>query len=213
MPAVQTQAGATALLVEGIGLRGGRSFGFADVRGAALVDREGEFANHEVAVSATMSLFATERLAAAGGGGSSRRAWRDRAYCAAAHRRPARVGIAAMCPVRAAASSVLRIHAIEAMRVRFPDLPQVACFDTAPAPYPPPNGRGGSPLPDALYAPGRSSIRIPRTSVRNSIVEHVGAAVLGRAVIAHLGNGASMTAVAHGASVDTSMGMTRSAGS
>jgi len=41
-------------------------------------------------------------------------------------------------------------------------------------------------------------------------VQSVGPAALGRAVIAHLGNGASMAAVRDGERIDTTMGMRRS---
>jgi acetate kinase len=44
------------------------------------------------------------------------------------------------------------------------------------------------------------------------VVETVGAAKLGRAVIAHLGNGASMAAVKDGRSIDTTMGLTPTGG-
>ena len=45
-----------------------------------------------------------------------------------------------------------------------------------------------------------------------SVVADVGAERLGRAVIAHLGNGASMAAVRDGKSVDTTMGLTPAGG-
>lgn len=44
------------------------------------------------------------------------------------------------------------------------------------------------------------------------MVAKLGAAAIGRAVIAHLGNGASMVAVRSGAPIDTSMGFTPSGG-
>src|ERR1019366_3675446 len=44
------------------------------------------------------------------------------------------------------------------------------------------------------------------------VVSLVGAKTLGRAVIAHLGNGASMAAVRDGASVDTTMGFSPAGG-
>jgi len=45
-----------------------------------------------------------------------------------------------------------------------------------------------------------------------SIVRQLGSGLPPRLVIAHLGHGASVTAVAHGASVDTSMGLTPTGG-
>jgi acetate kinase len=44
------------------------------------------------------------------------------------------------------------------------------------------------------------------------VVDHVGADVLGRAVVAHLGNGASLAAIRGGSSIDTTMGFTPTGG-
>ena len=99
---------------------------------------------------------------------------------------------------------------IAAARARYPGLPQVACFDTA----------FHADLPDVAQV-----LPIPRhyraSGVRRygfhglsceSILAQLGEGVPSRLVIAHLGNGASVTAVRDGRSVDTSMGLTPSGG-
>jgi acetate kinase len=102
------------------------------------------------------------------------------------------------------------IGAIEAVRALVPDVPQVACFDTA----------FHASLPESewrLAIPRElSDLGIRRYGFHGLsyeyIVETVGAAVLGRAVVAHLGNGASLAAIDAGRSIATSMGMTPTGG-
>jgi acetate kinase len=104
---------------------------------------------------------------------------------------------------------------IESVRRHFPDLPQVACFDTA--------FHHDLPRVAQLLAIPR---RYERQGVRRygfhglsyeflmgELAIHAGSEVAqGRIVLAHLGNGASVAAVHHGQSVDTSMGFTPSSG-
>jgi acetate kinase len=92
----------------------------------------------------------------------------------------------------------------------FPGVPEVACFDTEfhaglPA------VASTLPLPAALRAQGLRRYGFHGLSCA-SIVRQLGARLPERLVIAHLGNGASVTAVRQGRSVDTSMGMTPSGG-
>ncbi|PWT74887.1 MAG: acetate/propionate family kinase, partial [Chloroflexi bacterium] len=108
----------------------------------------------------------------------------------------------------------IEIAAIEALRARYPSLPQVACFDTA--------FHRTMPRVAQLYG-------LPRRFLDAGIVRygfhglsyeyimselsresaHTGQQLdQRRLVIAHLGNGASMVAVANGHSVDTTMGLT-----
>ena len=99
---------------------------------------------------------------------------------------------------------------IEAVAARLPGVPQVACFDTA-------FHRGMPavaqrlPLPRALWDAGIRRYGFHGLSYEY-VVQEVGAAALGRAVIAHLGNGASLAAVRDGRSVDTTMGFTPAGG-
>jgi acetate kinase len=101
------------------------------------------------------------------------------------------------------------IAGIDAIRRRW-DIPQVACFDTAFHRHMPELARR-LPLPDALWDAGVRRYGFHGLSYEY-IVRALGAAQLGRAVIAHLGNGASMVAVDGGQSVDTTMGFTPAGG-
>jgi acetate kinase len=101
------------------------------------------------------------------------------------------------------------IAGIDAIRARW-DIPQVACFDTAFHHGMPELARR-LPLPDALWDAGVRRYGFHGLSYEY-IVSAIGAAELGHAVIAHLGNGASMVAVRNGQSVDTTMGFTPAGG-
>lgn len=103
-----------------------------------------------------------------------------------------------------------QIALIEVIAARYPDLRQVACFDTA-------FHRGMSerarrlPLPRSLYDEGIQHYGFHGLSYEY-VVSTLGKQLGRRAVIAHLGNGASMAAVEDGAPVDTSMGLTPTGG-
>jgi acetate kinase len=101
------------------------------------------------------------------------------------------------------------ISGIEAIGARW-DIPQVACFDTA-FHHDMPALAQRLPLPDALADAGVRRYGFHGLSYEY-VVGAVGAAELGRGVIAHLGNGASMVAVRDGRSVDTTMGLTPAGG-
>lgn len=103
---------------------------------------------------------------------------------------------------------------IRAVRSRVPEMPQVAVFDTAfHATLPERAWRYA--VPEALHAElGVRRYGFHGTSFAfcaAAAAEHLGVERF-TGVIAHLGNGASVCAVADGASVDTSMGMTPLAG-
>ena len=107
-----------------------------------------------------------------------------------------------------AALSVIR-HA----GARFPDLPQVACFDTS-FHRSMPDVASVLALPQEMRALGIRRYGFHGLSCE-SIVRQLGqtdGGVPKRLAIAHLGNGASITAVRGGASIDTSMGLTPSGG-
>ncbi len=100
------------------------------------------------------------------------------------------------------------LDSMEAARKRWPDLPHVACFDTAfHATLAPAAHR--LPVPDAVTALG-----IRRYGFHGLSVQHVVDTVpgLGRAVVAHLGGGCSITAVRGGRSVSTSMSFSPTGG-
>jgi acetate kinase len=102
------------------------------------------------------------------------------------------------------------LRAIQAVTERFGDLPQVACFDTAFHRTLPERAQR-LPLPKALFDAGVRRYGFHGLSYEY-VVESLGPKALGRAVLAHLGNGASMAAVRGGRSVDTTMGFTPTAG-
>ena len=107
------------------------------------------------------------------------------------------------------------IELIEAFQQRHPTLPQVACFDTA-------FHRDMPRVAKRLAIPRRyDAMGIQRYGFHGLsyayLMEELArlgdpAAKMGRVILAHLGNGASMAAVRDGTSIDTSMGFTPTAG-
>ena len=104
---------------------------------------------------------------------------------------------------------------IEAFQRRFPRLPQFACFDTA-FHHDLPRVAQLLPIPRRFYKKGVRRYGFHGLSCEFLIHElqrRAGAqAAKGRVVLAHLGNGASITAVHGGKSRDTSMSFTPTAG-
>jgi acetate kinase len=103
----------------------------------------------------------------------------------------------------------------EAFHRRFPDLPQVACFDTA-FHHDLPRVARLLPIPRCYEAQGVRRYGFHGLSyafLMGELVRLAGIkAAQGRVILAHLGNGASLAAVHHGKAVDTSMGFTPTAG-
>ena len=103
----------------------------------------------------------------------------------------------------------------EALAQRFPDLPQVACFDTA-FHHDMPRVAQLLALPRRYQAQGLRRYGFHGLSyayLMQELEREAGTlAARGRVVLAHLGNGASLAAVRAGQSVDTSMGFTPVAG-
>ena len=113
------------------------------------------------------------------------------------------------------ASSFAPLHVPPALawihhaRRTWPHVAQVACFDTS-FHYPLPELSRVLPVPRELESLGVQRFGfhgLSCESVLDQLVE-----VPSRLVIAHLGSGASITAIHHGRSVDTSMGMTPTGG-
>lgn len=107
------------------------------------------------------------------------------------------------------------IELIEALRQRYPKLPQVACFDTAFHRTMPRVARL-LPIPrrfDALGIQRYGFHGLSYAYLIEELARVAGAkAAQGRVILAHLGNGASMAAVRDGKSIDTSMGFTPASG-
>ncbi len=102
------------------------------------------------------------------------------------------------------------LAAIEAVAERLPGVPQVACFDTA-------FHRGHSEVADLVPLPKRIRDQgVQRYGFHGLSYEYIASALLaaapeiagGRVVVAHLGSGASLCALAAGRSVDSSLGFT-----
>jgi acetate kinase len=99
---------------------------------------------------------------------------------------------------------------IDAVARRHPDLPQVACFDTT-FHRSMPETAWRLPIPAALADAGVRRYGFHGLSYEY-VVATLGAETLGRAVLAHLGSGASLAAVEAGRSVHTTMGFTPAGG-
>ncbi len=104
---------------------------------------------------------------------------------------------------------------IEAFRRRFPDLAQVACFDTA-FHHDLPRVARLLPIPRRYEAQGIRRYGFHGLSysyLMEELARLAGTeAARGRVILAHLGNGASLAAVHGGKAVDTSMSFTPTAG-
>ncbi len=107
------------------------------------------------------------------------------------------------------------IGLIEAFAARHPDLPQVACFDTA-FHHDMPRVAQLLPIPRRYDARGVRRYGFHGLSyafLMKELLRLLGpAAASGRVILAHLGNGASLAAVRAGKPVDTSMAFTPTAG-
>jgi acetate kinase len=115
-----------------------------------------------------------------------------------------------------AAAAFAPLHTPSALSVirfaqeHFPGIPQAACFDTTFHAGMPEVARV-LPIPKELRLEGIQRYGFHGLSCE-SIVHQLADDLPDRLIIAHLGNGASVTAVKGGKSIDTSMGLTPSGG-
>ncbi|GBL45603.1 acetate kinase [Sulfuriferula multivorans] len=107
------------------------------------------------------------------------------------------------------------IELIEAFQRRYPQLPQVACFDTA-FHHSLPRVAQLLPIPRRFDAMGIRRYGFHGLSyayLMRELAQLAGKQTAqGRVILAHLGNGASLAAVRDGCSIDTSMGFTPTGG-
>ena len=107
------------------------------------------------------------------------------------------------------------IATIDLFSEREPRLPQMACFDTAFHRHMPRVAKI-LPIPRRYQSAGVERYGfhgLSYTHLMEELARAAGAeATLGKVVLAHLGNGASLAAVRNGKSIDTSMGFTPAAG-
>jgi acetate kinase len=128
---------------------------------------------------------------------------------------PVMIDEATLAQLRAAAAfaplhNPAALALIAAAGRHYPGVPQMACFDTGfHASLP--DIAAVLPIPRSLRAQGVRRYGFHGLSCQ-SILHQLGGEVPERLIIAHLGNGASVTAVRAGRSVDTSMGLTPSGG-
>lgn len=193
-----------------IGVAAGR-LRLTDAHGTTLVDREGALSDHGAALEAVLTWLRHHRpdlnLDALG----------HRVVHGGIHyREPQRV-TPELIAVLQGLVPIAPDHLPQAIQVAvraYPDLPQVACFDTA-------FHRGMPriaqiyPLPRHLADEGVLRYGFHGLSYEYIIQELRSVSpedAEGRVIIAHLGNGASMAAVRGGIGVDTTMGFTPAGG-
>ena len=104
----------------------------------------------------------------------------------------------------------VEIAAITTAMRRMPNAVQIACFDTTFHRTLPAIARR-LPLPEEFDRVGVRRFGFHGLSCE-FVVDAVGASVLGRTIVAHLGSGASLTAVERGRSVDTTMALSPTGG-
>ena len=135
------------------------------------------------------------------------------------YREPVRVNRAVLQELRRISSFAPNhlpdaIALMEAFAAKFPGVPQIACFDTAFHSALPRVAKL-LPIPRRYEAKGVQRYGFHGLScsfLMQELEVIAGAKASGRIILAHLGNGASMTAVRDGNSIDTSMGFTPAAG-
>lgn len=102
------------------------------------------------------------------------------------------------------------ILCIEEIGSKFPEIPQVACFDTA-FHHRMPEVAQRLPLPRHFWDEGLRRYGFHGLSYEY-VIHSLGQDAKGRIIIAHLGNGASLAAVKDGVPMDTTMGLTPTGG-
>jgi acetate kinase len=199
--------------IDRIGLGGGR-FRLRDGRGGSLLDREADRPDHAAALGALFAWLSDQGL--------------DRDLVAVGHRivhgggryhEPQRVTDELLTTLRGLVPIdpehlPQALAAIGAVAQAYPTVAQVACFDTA--------FHRRMPAVAKRYALPREigDAGVERYGFHGLSCEYVlqelraidPAAAEGRLVVAHLGNGASMTAVRGGVGLDTTMGFTPTGG-
>jgi acetate kinase len=201
-------------IIERIGLRGSRFFA-ADAQRKPLIDEHLDLPDHDAAIKALLDRLQTQLP--------------QRELNAAGHR-VVHGGVHYNQPSLIDADLVEKIEsivrlapehlphelkAIYALQRHYPELKQVACFDTAFHRRMPEVAQL-IPLPRSLWHEGVRRYGFHGLSyeyIMHKLEEVAGPeAASGRVVVAHLGNGASMAAVHGGRGLDTTMGLTPTGG-
>ena len=190
------------------------SLRIADAQGTELLSRSDALPDHAAALGALCTWLRAQRLDEGLRAVGQRVVHGGREYSA-----PTLITDTVLDALRSLVSldtehlpQALRV--IESVRQAYPSLPQVACFDTA-FHRRMPRVAQLYPLPRDLWDAG-----VARYGFHGLSCEYIlqelraldGAAADGRVIVAHLGHGASLTAVHHGVGVDTTMGLTPTGG-
>jgi len=193
---------------EGVGLDRGRLW-FRSPGSAVSIDKPETLIDYDAAVHAAFDAIDNGELPSPAAVGHRL------VHGGPRHQQPERVDASLLESLRAAIPYAplhlpSELGVIEAVRARYPDLPQVACFDTAFFGSLPDVARR-LPLPRKLHDQGIRRYGFHGLSYEY-LVEALGSNARGRAIFAHLGNGASMVALRDGTPQDTTMGFTPSGG-
>ena len=196
-----------------IGIPGSR-LSIIDARGVTLVDQGEEFSDHGDALEAVLTWLRRNRpdlsLNAVG-----HRVVHGGIHYSEPHRvTPELIAILQKLVPIAPGHLPQAIEAIQVTSRAYPDLAQVACFDTAFHRRMPRIAQI-YPLPRQLTDEGVIRYGFHGLSYEYVLQKLRGAApgeAEGRVILAHLGNGASMAAVRGGISIDTTMGFTPAGG-
>ncbi len=193
-----------------IGLKGGKFQ--VHIKGGEPVCEGADFPDHDAALSRLVEWLKQTPYGIEAAGHRLVHGGRE-------HRRPQRIGHALLPALRqlipfAPEHLPQEIHAIERLLREYPDLPQVACFDTAFHAAAPEISHW-YPLPRVYW--DRGVIRygfhgLSYEYILQELRREIAERALGRVMIAHLGNGASMAAIRGGKPVDTTMGFTPAGG-
>src|SRR5262245_19673909 len=186
----------------------------ADKTNATVFDHEERLSDHSVAFAALLNRI-QNRLSAANLDGIGHRIVLGDTRC----REPLRIDDELLSRFQELADRAPDhlpqvVDSIAAVARIYPELPQVACFDSAFHRQMPREAQIFG-LPRRFFQRGVMRYGFHGLSCEYVLQELIAldpAAAKGRVLIAHLGNGSSITAVHHGASVDTSMGFTPVAG-
>jgi acetate kinase len=185
-----------------------------DAAGAVLLDHADPLADHAAALAVLFAWLRAQRL------DEGLRAVGQRVvHGGSQYSAPTRITATVLATLRSLVPldtehlpQTLRV--VEQVRQTYPDLPQVACFDTA-FHRQMPRVAQMLPLPRDLWDAGMRRYGFHGLSyeyVLHALHEQDRDAADGRVVVAHLGSGASMAAVHRGVGVDTTMGLTPTGG-
>ena len=199
--------------VERIGTPGESFFWIRDAEGRLLENTKGDHGGHEIAVKKVFS--ALERLSLPGPRAVGHRV----VHGGPRHASPAIIDRQLLNELKelipfAPLHLPSEIKCMEAVARHFPKIAQAACFDTAFHRRMPETAQR-FPLPDFIWDAGVRRYGFHGLSYEHAVSalgEREGNLAGGRAIIAHLGNGASMAAVKNGMPMDTTMGFTPAGG-